>query len=238
MNTKNYLTIDSQVHPYERDNPKRPWHAILEGPTEVTGDDMITAMDEAGVDAALLVSSITLYRYDASYALEAYLAHPDRFAVIKPFNPASANVAEEISEWAATQGVVGTRVLLDQKLDWAADDPGLNRIFAASAECGLPLAVHAPGQLPLVAKLAKRHPNTRVVLDHLGLTQPLTPPPPNEPFADIANVIALAELDNIVIKISGACTLSHMPFPYEDIWPPLTKIFESFGAERCLWGAD
>ncbi len=63
------LTIDSQVHAYERDHPGRPWHAVLHGPDEVTGDDMVAAMDAVGVDGALLVSPFTMYRYDASYAI-------------------------------------------------------------------------------------------------------------------------------------------------------------------------
>ncbi len=51
-------------------------------------------------------------------------------------------------------------------------------------------------------------------------------------------MIALAELDNVAIKVSGACTLSHAPFPYDDIWEPLSQIFRAFGFERCLWGSD
>ena len=39
------LTIDVQVHAYERDRPGRPWAAVLHGPAEVTGDDMVKAMD-------------------------------------------------------------------------------------------------------------------------------------------------------------------------------------------------
>ena len=61
--------IDAQVHCYERNHPGRPWHAVLAGPPEVTGPDMVKAMDEVGVDGALLVSVYTMYRWDASYAV-------------------------------------------------------------------------------------------------------------------------------------------------------------------------
>ena len=30
------LTIDAQVHVYERNHPGRPWHGVLAGPPEVT----------------------------------------------------------------------------------------------------------------------------------------------------------------------------------------------------------
>ena len=44
----------------------------MEGPDEVTGDDMVAAMDSVGVDGALLVSPFSMYGYDASYALEVH----------------------------------------------------------------------------------------------------------------------------------------------------------------------
>ena len=80
-------TIDAQVHAYERDHPGRPWAGVLHGPPEVTGDDMVAAMDAVGVDGALLVSPFSMYRYDASYALEVHAAHPGRFGLIKPVDP-------------------------------------------------------------------------------------------------------------------------------------------------------
>ena len=51
-------------------------------------------------------------------------------------------------------------------------------------------------------------------------------------------LLALAAHRNIALKISGACTLSHEPFPYKDIWDPLGRIFDAFGLDRCLWGTD
>ena len=77
-------TIDVQVHCYERNRPERPWFRFLEGPDEVTGDDMVAAMDARGVDGALLISPFSLYRYDASYILEVYAKHPGRFGLIRP----------------------------------------------------------------------------------------------------------------------------------------------------------
>ena len=231
------LTIDSQVHAYERNGPERPWLGFLTGPDEVTGEDMVAAMDEVGVDGALLISPFSLYGYDASYALEAYAKHPGRFGLIRPFDPESEAVADEVAEWTGTPGVVGVRVMLGAQ-PFEADHPGLNRIFAAVAQAGVPVNVMASGKLPLLRELARRHPDTQVVIDHVGLVQPFEPPAPPEPFADLDNVLSLAECDNVVIKISGACTLSHQPFPYPDIWEPLSKVFDAFGFDRCLWGTD
>ena len=230
-------TIDSQVHAYERNRPERPWSGFLQGPDEVTGDDMVAAMDAVGVDGALLVSPFSMYRYDASYALEVYAKYPGRFGLIKPFDPQSEAVADELAEWAGTPGVVGARIMLTAQ-PFEADDPGVNRILAAGAKAGIPVNIMCSGKLPLLGELARRHPNTQVVVDHVGLPQPFEPPAPPEPFADLPHVVSLAAYDNVAIKISGACTLSHQPFPYPDIWEPLDKVFDAFGFERCLWGTD
>ena len=209
----------------------------MEGPDEVTGDDMVAAMDSVGVDGALLVSPFSMYGYDASYALEVYAKHPGSFGLIKPFDPQSEATADEMVEWTGLPGVVGARIMLAYQ-PFEADDPGLNRILAAGALVGVPVNVLCWGKLPLMGELARRHPNTQVVIDHVGLVQPFKPPPPPEPFADLADVLSLAEYDNVAIKISGACTLSHEPFPYADIWGHLGKVFDAFGFDRCMWGTD
>ena len=72
--------IDSQVHVYEANTPKRPWHSVPNWPDHVTGDEMVAAMDKVGVDGAIFISAFSMYQYDASYAVEVQQAHPGRFA--------------------------------------------------------------------------------------------------------------------------------------------------------------
>jgi L-fuconolactonase len=232
------LTIDVQVHAYERDRPGRPWAAVLHGPAEVTGDDMVKAMDAVGVDGALLVSPYTMYRYDASYALDVRAAHPDRFAVIKPVDPNDPKVADTIAQWADTEGTVAIRIMMTQGVSTDAADPGINRVLAAAARHSFPVNLLCWGRLDQVGQMAARHPETRLVIDHLGLQQPFEPPAPAQPWAELAKLLGLAAHDNVVVKISGACTLSHQPFPYKDIWDPLGRIFDAFGFDRCMWGTD
>ena len=230
--------IDAQVHAYERDRPERPWIGFLHGPDEATGDQMVAAMDEVGVDGALLVSPYSMYRYDASYALEVYENHPTRFGLIKPFDPQAEDVIEQVVEWARLDGTVGARIMLPDPFAVEANDPGLNRILAAGRQADMPVNVLCWGNAPLLGGLAERNPNTQIVLDHLGLRQPFGPPPPDDPFGDLPKVLSLAAYDNVAIKITGACTLSHQPYPYADIWEPLKRIFDAFGIDRCLWGTD
>ena len=142
-----------------------------------------------------------------------------------------------MADWTGRPGVVGARIMLGAE-PFEADHPGINRILDAAAGAGVPVNMMCSTKLPLFGELARRHPNTQLIIDHLGIVQPPAPPVPDEPFADLPNVLALAELDNVAIKISGAGTLSHQSFPYPDIWEPLRQIFDAYGLERCLWGTD
>ncbi len=231
-------TIDAQVHCYERNHPGRPWHAVLAGPPEVTAADMVKAMDQVGVDGALLVSVYTMYRWDASYAVAVQTAHPDRFGVIKPVNANDPKVADTIAEWAAMPGTVAIRIMMNDDVSDDAADPGINRVLAAAAKHDLPVNLLARGRMEQVADLAARNPNTQLVIDHLGLEQPFVPPAPAKPWEELPKVLAVAKHKNVAIKITGACTLSHEKFPYKDIWDPLWRIFDAYGLDRCMWGTD
>ena len=192
--------IDSQVHAYEANTPQRPWHSVPNWPDHVTGDEMVAAMDRVGVDGAIFISSFSMYRYDASYAVAVQRAHPGRLAIVKPVDPDDPAVADVVADWKATPGAVGV-------------------LGAGTA-------------------LIDRHPGTRFILDHLGILQPRVPPAPPEPWADLPQVLDLAKRPNVVIKVSGACTLSREPYPFPDIWDPLARVFDAWGLDRCLWGTD
>jgi predicted TIM-barrel fold metal-dependent hydrolase len=165
--------------------------------------------------------------------------HPGRFALIKPVDPADPSVAEIIADWKRTPGTVGVRMLLLRSgLVEDPADPGLNRVLAEAGRLSLPVNLHIAGRLDQGIELISRNPDTQIVVDHVGLVQPHEPPLPAAPWADLAQVLTLAKLPNVAIKITGACTLSREPFPYSDIWDPVCRVIDAFGLDRCLWGTD
>ncbi len=232
--------IDSQVHCYEANTPKRPWHNVPNWPPHATGDEMVAAFDKVGVDGAIFISAFSTYQYDASYAVEVQRKHPNRFAIVKPVNPDDPAVADVIAEWKKQPGGVGVRIMLtkDPGRDRPFDHPGLDQIARAAAKHDLPVNVLFWGNVDEGTKLIDRHPDTRFIIDHLGILQPRTPPAPPEPWADLPKMLDLARRKNAVIKVSGACTLSKEPYPFNDIWDPLARVFDAWGFERCLWGTD
>jgi predicted TIM-barrel fold metal-dependent hydrolase len=230
--------IDVQVHAYERNHPGRPWIGTLVGPDEVTGDQMVAAMDAVGVDGAVLVSPFSMYGYDPSYALEVQQKHSGKFCLVRPVDPNDPAVDETIADWAAKPGAVGVRIMMREHVSTDPADPGINRVLVAAAKHSLAVNLLCWGRLEQAAQMAARNADTRIVIDHLGLQQPFEPPAPANGWADVPKVAALAAHPNVTIKISGACTLSREPFPYKDIWDPLGRLFDAFGLDRCMWGTD
>ena len=230
--------IDVQVHPFDRDHPGRPWAGPSHGLLSASGEEMVAAMDSVGVDAAVMVSSFNAYRFDPSYALEVYNRWPDRFRVVTPVDPTDPAIEDVVARWAETPGARGIRILLRDGMPTDPDHPGLVRAFTAAGRLGLPVNVLCWGALERGEAVLRRFPDTVIVIDHLGLLQPAHPPVPADVWAALPQLLALARYPNARVKISGTCTMSHRPFPYDDIWDNVLRIIGAFGIDRCMWGTD
>jgi len=230
--------IDSQVHAYDANTPDRPWHSEPNWPDHVTGNEMVAAMDAVGVDGAILISAFSLYQYDAGYAVEVRNAHPGRFGLVKPVDLSDPAVADVIADWKKTPGTVGVRIMMTGAAGPDPDDSRIDPILHAAVRHDFPVNMHCWGNLDAGTAVVDRNPDTQFIIDHLGILQPRTPPAPPDPWADLPKVLDLASRPNLVIKISGACTLSHAGYPYPDIWDPLARVFDAWGLDRCLWGTD
>jgi L-fuconolactonase len=233
------MIIDSQIHAYEANTPVRPWTMVPAGwPPSATGDEMVAAMDRVGVDGAIYVSPFNLYGYDSSYITQVQRAYPGRFGIVTRVDFENPDVAEKVAEWKKVPGAVGLRLGMVKEQGLAPDHPGIDRMLRAAASADLPMNFLCWGNLDVGTQVIDRHPNTHFVLDHLGLLQPRKKPAPPDVWAELPKVLELARRPNVVIKVSGACTMSHEPYPFNDIWEPLARVFEAWGFERCLWGTD
>ena len=228
--------IDLQVHAYEANTAKGPWYSVPNWPDHVTGDEMVAAMDKVGVDGAIFISAFSLYRYDASYAVEA----PGRFGIVKPVDPDDPAVADVIADWKETPGTVGIRIMMTKEAKREPNDPGLDRILRAGRGARLSRSTSCAGATWMRAWRWIEPPNMfTLIIDHLGIMQPRVPPAPPQPWADLPKVLELARRKNAVIKVSGACTLSRQPVPRSPtsgIRLPACSM--PWGFDRCLWGTD
>ena len=189
--------IDVQVHPFDRNHPGRPWASPSHGLESASGEEMVAAMNSVGVDGAIMVSSFSAYEYDPSYALEVYHTYPDKFRVVTPVDATDPAIDDVVAKWATTQGARGIRIRMREGLPMDADHPGLNRAFAAAGRHGLPVNLLCWGILDKGLPHIRQHPDTIIVIDHLGLLQPARPPVPADVWADLPKLLSLAQYANV-----------------------------------------
>jgi predicted TIM-barrel fold metal-dependent hydrolase len=203
-------------------------------------------MDAVGVDAAVLSlppgyrTEIApgIPRFDNSYAEEAAVRYPGRFASVSRFDPRDPDIDALMSRSLTRPGTVGTRVTVfgpeqHQRFGTGFYDP----VFAAAARHGVPLMLATLGYPERAGTVATRFPGLSVIVDHFGLPQqPMGCDP--DPFERLPHLLALAELPNVSVKFGAAPALSLEPYPYRDVWPALHKVIDAFGPERLMWASD
>jgi len=114
----------------------------------------------------------------------------------------------------------------DGTIDW---------VWPAAERAGTPVATMAWRFLPQFAQIAERHPNLKLIIDHLGLIRSAKG---GAAFADLDNLLALARLPNVAVKATGAPGYSGAPYPFRDIQDGLHRIFDAYGPKRFFWGTD
>jgi predicted TIM-barrel fold metal-dependent hydrolase len=95
--------------------------------------------------------------------------------------------------------------------------------------------VLAPRQHEHVRAIAERHPGLKLALDHLNLSGETK----DAAIADeIDELVKLAALPNVSVKMSAVPCYSSEPFPYPALQVQLRRTFDAFGPDRVFWGSD
>lgn len=144
---------------------------------------------------------------------------------------------EALAGFAADQRVVGVRHQIHDEPDpdWVVRESvldGLGRVAGA----GLTYDVVAvlPRHLEHVPTLAARHPELRLVVDHLA--KPAIADGGWEPWAGL--LAKAASYPNVTAKLSGLDTAAGPSYGADDLRPYLEHALEVFGAERLMFGSD
>jgi L-fuconolactonase len=248
-----FEVVDAQVHTWEV-TPTLPWDPptfsgdIARGrsPLAVPYEEVLHAMDAVGVDAAVLYTSMSYRRllpdgffdYLNNYAEEAIVRHPDRFAAITHLDHRAPDVAERVARVRQRPGTFAIRVvILDDDLA-VLRAGGYDRLFAAAATHSVPVLMYVSGHIPDAGHVARKHPELLLVIDHLGLKQPPLRPADDPPFLHLPELLELAALPNLAVKLSGVPTLARTAYPFPDLRQPVLAVLEAFGRDRVMWASD
>src|SRR4051812_41343045 len=133
----------------------------------VSVDQMIAAMDKAGVAKSALVQASTCYGHDNSYVADAVAAHPERFTGVFSADILAPDAREVMRHWMA-RGLTGLRLFttgstMPGQADWLDDErsfPGWE--FAEANSLPVCLQMTAKG-IPQLTNVLNRFPKLRVI---------------------------------------------------------------------------
>jgi predicted TIM-barrel fold metal-dependent hydrolase len=223
------LIVDSQIHLWERG--QAPSHHRQ---SPYLAEEAISDMDAAGVAAA--INHPPGWDLTANtYAVIAAQAYPDRFATLGWLKLDHPDAELRIRQWRLRSGMIGLRFLCmaPEEQNWPHDGT-LDRLWPVAEEIGLPIALCGPALLPLVEKVATRHPNLKLTIDHLGFVGFTS----NHGLVQADGLLSWAKLPNVAVKLTGAPDYASDLYPFRSIHRQIRELYDAFGPERLFWGSD
>lgn len=229
------ISPDTDAYPLAPVGGKRSvWSADK---VSLTPDELVAAMDVAGIARAALVHSSTTYGFDNSLVADAVAAHPDRFTGVCSVDVLVPDAVGTLRHWM-DRGCTGLRLFTTGTTNWDQaqwlNDPATFPVWEFASDVRLPIALQVRCEgLGMVRDLMERFPDVPVVLDHLAHPD-LTAGPP---YASADPALALASYPQLVVKLTpvvlrrardGKATTSTF----------LPRLFEAFGADRIAWGSN
>ena len=231
------MIVDSQVHLWKAETPDWPWVPGRKAqlPEPFTIEKLVSMMDEAGVDRAVIVPpSWPGDRND--YGLEAARRYPERFAVMGRIAIEKPRSAALLPNWRGQPGMLGIRLTFHRGQAALLESGATDWFWPAVEKAGLPVMFLAPGNMPKFAAIAERHPGLPLIVDHMSLTAEIAQSRTIPKAID--DLVPLARYPNVSVKLSSAPTYSFDPYPWRDMSEHLKRCFDAFGPRRCYWGTD
>jgi len=231
------LIVDSQVHIWAANTPERPWAegAKPHRPQPFGKNELLQEMRAAGVDRVVIVPP-SLDRTRNDLALDAAQSHPGQFAVMGKINPALPESRGALAGWREQPGMLGLRFNFKKNMDRLSNPDYMGWLWAEAAAAKVPvyIGVDQPA-VRLVDAVAERHPDLRIILDHMALASGAKD---DEAFRDIDMLLAIEKRPNVGVKVSALPGYSTAPYPYRNLHGYVKRVYDAFGPARMFWGSD
>lgn len=167
-----------------------------------------------------------------SYVLKIKEQHPGKLGVISLLDPAD-RLLEKKMKLNRQRGILGYR--LNSKFvgeSWL-QQPGVDRMWqiAADLDVSICLLRKTNASFKSMSDMMKKHPGTKVVIDHLGLVNP-------HDAQEVKDFLALAAFEKCHVKVSRFFTDREKQSGSEDMLPFIEKVNRNFGSHRLMWGSN
>jgi predicted TIM-barrel fold metal-dependent hydrolase len=230
------IITDGGSHIWRAASPENPWmpgrKAHLDTP--IGYEDLRRRMADAGVHRQILVPPS--WEGDrADYSLEAAAKYPDQFAVMGRIPLQKPEQGRRMLEsWKEQPGMLGVRLTFHHAWDesWIRDGTA-DWFWPVAERLDIPVMMNAPGTLPEVGKVAARHPNLRIIIDHMGRLRGM-----KDATLKLDNTIALAKCPNVHVKLSLIQECTTAPYPYANIHAEVRRLIDAFSPRRSFFATD
>jgi len=232
--------IDAHQHLWNLERVSYPWLTADYGPIFRTFEEpeLEPQLAAAGVDYTVIVQSADSTA-DTDYMFEVADRWP-RIAGVVGWVPLEHpdDAATELDRRAGDPRFVGVRHLIHTEADpdWVVRE-NVGHGLSLLAERGLSFDVVAvlPRHLEHVSTLAERHPELRLVIDHLA-----KPPIMAREMKPWSELLARASAHpNVYAKLSGLNTAADpQNWAAADLQPYVDLALDLFGPDRLMFGGD
>ena len=234
------MIIEWNAHMFSSDTDRYPFHphaTYVPGPEGRADDplaDYLARMDAEGIDRAVLVQPEP-YGDDHRLVLDCLKRQPERFWGTSLFYPRDADAPGKLTDLVGQEPkIVATRFHAHRgKTAYFErfDEPGVRALWETAGELGLIIELHiGPDYGAQVADVVRAYPDYPVLIDHLA-------EPHMGNTVEYADVLALAQFDNVFMKLSGLNHFSDDAPLYLEARPFTRLVIDAFGPDRMVWGS-
>lgn len=244
-------TVDAHLHLFKALSDEYP-RAIFEGMTpperEEPAERLLEAMEEAGVDKAVVVALSKEDRY-LGEVLEQY---PGTFVGVSVHDFEAEDPVESLRQRVETIGIQGLRLYgLDADPNYDAEALAVFPLLEAMRDLDVKAWFYGqPSQVRALDKCLELLPDLKVVMNHLAFLPDMEaelrmdehgrprfdidlPPKGIELVEEVAG-----KHDSVYVLFSGHYAFSRADYPYEDLTEVARRIYGAFGAQRMMMASD
>ena len=198
-------------------------------------DDLTPLLKRFGIDGTILVQAAPTVA-ETRFMLD--LARQNAFikGVVGWVDFEAPDAVDQIRELAADPKLVGLRPMIQDidDSDWMLKDSLAPAYHALVAHDLVFDALTLPQHLAKLLRLAERHPDLRMVVDHGSK--------PHIATGEIAGwakaMSAIARDTSAFCKLSGLVTEAGSNWTIDNLRPYADHLLEAFGPDRLIWGSD
>lgn len=198
-------------------------------------DDLTPLLKRFGIDGTILVQAAPTVA-ETRFMLD--LARQNAFikGVVGWVDFEAPDAPDQIAELAKDPKLVGLRPMIQDidDSDWMLKDSLAPAYHALVAHDLVFDALTLPQHLAKLLRLAERHPDLRMVVDHGSKPQIAT----GKITGWAKDMSAIARDTSTFCKLSGLLTEAGDNWTVKELRPYVDHLLEAFGPERLIWGSD